>query len=55
MKRRKKNLNRRDKELILGNLVTWGTIVTALTLVISLAPANAAEDDRPGGSASDVL
>ncbi len=55
MKRRKLNLNRREKELILGNFVAWGSIVTALTLAVSLAPASAAEEDQPGGSASDAM
>jgi hypothetical protein len=36
MKSRKKVLNRRDKELLLGNLVTWGSLITAITLAISL-------------------
>lgn len=55
MKRRDKIPNRRDKELILANIVIWGSLVTALTLTISLAPAGATEDDRLGGSASDVM
>tara|TARA_R110000824_G_scaffold158708_3_gene332697 strand:+ start:3550 stop:3750 length:201 start_codon:yes stop_codon:yes gene_type:complete len=55
MKRRTLNLNRREKELILGNFVAWGSIVTALTLAISLAPASAAGEDQPGGSASDAM
>ena len=55
MKLRKLNLSRREKELILGNLVAWGSIVTALTLAISLAPSIAAEEGQAGGAASDVM
>tara|TARA_R110000796_G_scaffold8843_61_gene29979 strand:+ start:13091 stop:13330 length:240 start_codon:yes stop_codon:yes gene_type:complete len=55
MKLRKLNLNRREKELILGNFVAWGSIVTALTLAISLAPSIAAEEVQAGGAASDVM
>tara|TARA_R110002124_G_scaffold220697_1_gene386425 strand:- start:47 stop:157 length:111 start_codon:yes stop_codon:yes gene_type:complete len=36
MKFEKKALNRRDKELLLGNLVTWGSLIAAITLAISL-------------------
>ena len=35
MKCRKKALNRRDMELLLGNIVTWGSIVAAFTMAIS--------------------
>ncbi len=55
MKRHKKNLTRRDKELIVGNFVTWGTIVTTLTLAISLVPAGAAETNGAVGSAAGVM
>ncbi len=36
MKSRKKVLSRREKELLLGNLVTWGSLIAAITLAISL-------------------
>jgi hypothetical protein len=36
MKLEKKARNRRDKELLLGNLVTWGSLIAAVTLAISL-------------------
>tara|TARA_R110000772_G_scaffold72505_18_gene158199 strand:+ start:8769 stop:8879 length:111 start_codon:yes stop_codon:yes gene_type:complete len=36
MKLGKKARNRRDKELLLGNLVTWGSLIAAVTLAISL-------------------
>ncbi|WP_339694462.1 hypothetical protein [uncultured Parasphingorhabdus sp.] len=55
MKRRRLNLNRREKELFLGHVVAWGTIVTALTLAISLAPSIAAEEGQSSGSASDLM
>ncbi|WP_417592965.1 hypothetical protein [Parasphingorhabdus sp.] len=55
MKRQKLNLNRREKELILGNVVAWGSIITALTLAISLAPTLAAEEGQSGGTASEAL
>ena len=42
----KKRLSERDKELFLGNLVTWGSIVSALILVIIWAPVVAAEQDQ---------
>jgi hypothetical protein len=54
MKREKKGLDRRDKELILGNVVIWGTIITALIAVISLASVNAVDVDLLGGSPSGV-
>lgn len=55
MYRPKKHLNRREKELLLGHVVAWGAIVTALTLAISLVPASAAADHLSAGSASDAM
>lgn len=42
----KKSLSSRDKELFLGHLVTWGSIVFGLVLAIILAPFSAAENDQ---------
>lgn len=38
--------SQRDRELLLGNLVTWGSILTAFILAISLAPGAFAEADQ---------
>jgi uncharacterized membrane protein YvbJ len=46
MKIDKKCLSPRDKELLLGHLVTWGSIVFGLVLAIVLAPFGAAENDQ---------
>jgi len=42
----KTNLSPRDKELFLGHLVTWGSIVFGLVLAIVLAPFSAVENDQ---------
>jgi hypothetical protein len=42
----KNNPSPRDRELFLGNLVTWGSIISALALAISLAPASAVEEGQ---------
>ncbi|WP_417622545.1 hypothetical protein [Parasphingorhabdus sp.] len=44
----KKNLSQRDKELLLGNLVTWGSIGTAFVLAILLAPGSMVEVNSAG-------
>ncbi|MEH6660579.1 MAG: hypothetical protein V7679_02930 [Parasphingorhabdus sp.] len=46
IKIQKKALSQREKELFLGNLVTWGSLVSAVILAIAFAPLNAAESDR---------
>jgi hypothetical protein len=47
----KKSLSPRDKELLLGHLVTWGSIVFGLVLAIVLAPFSAAENDQEASAA----
>jgi hypothetical protein len=42
----KKNMSQRDKELFLGHLVTWGSIVSGLALAIAFAPVSAADKDQ---------
>tara|TARA_R110000824_G_scaffold3839_12_gene18400 strand:- start:1675 stop:1965 length:291 start_codon:yes stop_codon:yes gene_type:complete len=44
-----RNLSQREQELLLGNIVTWGAIVTAFTLAILMVPVGTAE-----GVLSDV-
>ena len=46
MKIKKNGRDQRDRELLLGNLVTWGSLVSALVLMIALAPLGAAENDQ---------
>ena len=40
--------SQRDRELLLGNLVTWGSILTTFFLAISLAPDAFADGDGSG-------
>jgi hypothetical protein len=47
MKPEKKRMSQRDKELFLGHLVTWGSIISGLVLAIAFAPVSAADKD-PG-------
>lgn len=46
LKREKKSKSPRDRELLLGHLVTWGSIIIGLILAIALAPVIAAEKDQ---------
>ncbi len=41
----KKSMSQRDKELFLGHLVTWGSIISGLVLAIAFAPVSAADKD----------
>lgn len=45
----KNDASDRDRELFLGHLVTWGSIIIGLGLAIALAPVFAADQD-PGDS-----
>lgn len=36
----------REKELFLGNLVTWGSLISAVVLGIAFAPLSTAENDH---------
>lgn len=53
MKTEKKPMSQRDKELLLGHLVTWGSIISGLVLAIAFAPASAADKD-PGAPTPHV-
>ncbi len=41
-----KALSQRERELILGNLVTWGCIFSAVALAIAFVPLLAAETEH---------
>lgn len=46
IKRDLKGLSQREKELFLGHLVTWGSIISAFVLAVVLAPMVSAEQDK---------
>lgn len=50
IKGNKKILSQREKELFVGNLVTWGSIVTTLALAIYFSPVRVSEPDQTGAS-----
>lgn len=41
----KKDASERDRELFLGHLVTWGSIIIGLGLAIALAPMVAGDQE----------
>ncbi|ATW02416.1 hypothetical protein C8024_00220 [Sphingopyxis sp. BSNA05] len=46
IKFQRRALSKREKELFLGNLVTWGSLLSAVALAIALVPVSAAEGDH---------
>jgi hypothetical protein len=50
----KKALSQREKELFFGNLVTWGSLVSAVILTIAFAPLSAAESDHNASTYNEV-
>ncbi|AMO71043.1 hypothetical protein [Sphingorhabdus sp. M41] len=50
IKRDLNSFTRREKELFLGHLVTWGAIISAFVLAVVLSPVVAAEQDEPAAT-----
>tara|TARA_R110000850_G_scaffold260770_2_gene388132 strand:+ start:1969 stop:2145 length:177 start_codon:yes stop_codon:yes gene_type:complete len=46
MKIEDEHLDDRDRELFVGHLVTWGAIIMALVLAITLTHFSSAENDK---------